>query len=198
LTPGVTAPVPTLVLASSSPRRRELLGRIGAVPDRIASPNIDEAPVPAELPRAYAARLAQAKARAVDRHQGEIVLAGDTTVALGRRILPPADDETIQRRLLTQLSGRRHRCISAVCVIDAAGRERLRLVDTVVAFNRLTPAEIDAYIASGEGLGKAGGYAIQGRAEALIRFISGSHSGVVGLPLFETRALLRAAGYPLG
>lgn len=189
---------PTLVLASSSPRRRELLARIGAAPARIVSPAIDETPLKAERPRAYALRLAREKARAVERYEGEIVLAGDTTVALGRRILPPADDEAIQHRLLELLSGRRHACISAVCAIDAGGRERLRVAETVVAFKRLSSAEIAAYVASGEGLGKAGGYAIQGRAEALIRFISGSHSGVVGLPLFETRALLAASGYPLG
>ena len=175
-----------------------MLARIGVEPGRIVSPDIDENPLKAEVPRACATRLARAKAQAVARLEGEIVLAGDTTVALGRRILPPADDEAIQRRLLELLSGRRHSCISAICAIDTAGRERLRVVETVVAFKRLSNAEIDAYLASGEGLGKAGGYAIQGRAEALIRFISGSHSGVVGLPLFETRALLLASGYPLG
>jgi septum formation protein len=189
---------PKLVLASSSPRRRELLARIGVEPARIASPDIDETPQGGEVPRAYALRLAEAKARAVERGPDEIVLAGDTTVALGRRILPPADDEAVQRKLLGLLSGRRHRCISAICVIDRAGIARTRTVETVVAFKRLAAGEIDAYVASGEGLGKAGGYAIQGRAEALIRFISGSHSGVVGLPLFETRALLLSAGYPLG
>jgi septum formation protein len=187
-----------LVLASSSPRRRELLARIGVVPDRVESPNIDETPLKAELPRAYALRLAEAKARAVHRAEGEIVLAGDTTVAAGRRILPPAETIEVQRKLLGLLSGRRHNCISAVCVIDAAGTARTRLVETVVTFKRLSDNELDAYIASGEGLGKAGGYAIQGRAEALIRFVAGSHSGVIGLPLYETRALLRAASYPLG
>lgn len=189
---------PRLVLASSSPRRCDLLTRIGIIPDRVASPDIDESPLRDELPRAYALRLAQAKAHAVARAADEVVLAGDTTVALGRRILPPADDETVQRKLLTLLSGRRHSCISAICVIDPAGQVRTRTVETVVAFKRLSPAEIDAYIASGEGLGKAGGYAIQGRAEALIRFLSGSHSAVIGLPLFETRVLLKAAGLPLG
>jgi septum formation protein len=189
---------PQLVLASSSPRRRDLLARIGVVPDRIESPDIDESPLKGELPRAYALRLAQAKARAVARREGELVIAGDTTVAAGRRILPPADTVEIQRSLLKILSGRRHDCISAVCVIDAAGEVRTRMVETVVAFKRLTEDEVEAYVASGEGLGKAGGYAIQGRAEALIRFVSGSHSGVVGLPLFETRALLKAAGFPVG
>ncbi|MBA4161823.1 MAG: septum formation protein Maf [Novosphingobium sp.] len=189
---------PQLVLASSSPRRRDLLARIGLMPDRIESPDIDESPLKGELPRAYALRLAQAKAQAVARREGEVVIAGDTTVAAGRRILPPADTIEVQRSLLKILSGRRHDCISAVCVIDAAGTVRTRMVETVVAFKRLTDDELDAYIASGEGLGKAGGYAIQGRAEALIRFVAGSHSGVVGLPLFETRALLKAAGFPLG
>lgn len=189
---------PQLVLASSSPRRRDLLVRIGAAPTRITSPDIDETPLKNELPRAYALRLALAKAAAVTRGEDEIVLAGDTTVALGRRILPPSDDEAIQRKLLALLSGRRHQCISAICVIDRSGEVRTRTVETIVAFKRLADAEIDAYVASGEGLGKAGGYAIQGRAEALIRFVSGSHSGVIGLPLFETRTLLLSAGYPIG
>lgn len=168
------------------------------MPGRIESPDIDESPLQGELPRAYALRLAEAKAAAVHRQPDEIVLAGDTTVAVGRRILPPAETETVQRELLSLISGRRHRCISAVCVIDATGKARTRVVETTVIFKRLTEQEIDAYITSGEGLGKAGGYAIQGRAEALIRHVSGSHSGVIGLPLFETRALLKAAGYPLG
>ena len=188
----------TLVLASSSPRRRELLARIGFAPARIASPDIDETPLPGELPRSYVARLALAKARAVDRAAGEVVLAGDTTVAVGRRILgKPADDADL-RRMLALLSGRRHHCFSAVCLIDTKGNERVRMSDTIVAFKRLSPAEIDWYVASGEGMGKAGGYAIQGRAEGFVRFLAGSHSGVVGLPMFETRALLVAAGFDLG
>ena len=186
-----------LVLASSSPRRRDLLARLGVVPSRVASPDIDESPHRAEVPRAYALRLAVEKACAVDRAAGEIVIAGDTTIALGRRILPPADTADIQRDLLGKLSGRRHHCLSAVCVIDATGTVRTRLADTIVAFKPLSSAEIDDYIACGEGLGKAGGYAIQGRAEAFVRFLSGSHSGVVGLPLFETRALLKTAGLAL-
>lgn len=186
-----------LVLASTSPRRLSLVERLGISPARVAAPDIDENPLKDELPRAYALRLAEQKARAVDRAAGEIVLAGDTTIALGRRILPPADTSDIQRELLNKLSGRRHHCLSAVCVIDALGTARVKLADTVVAFKRLHPDEIEAYIASGEGLGKAGGYAIQGRAEAFVRFLSGSHSGVIGLPLFETRALLKAAGLDL-
>lgn len=187
-----------LVLASSSARRLDLLARIGVVPDRIASPDIDESPLKGETPRAYALRLAEAKARAVERADDEIVIAGDTAIAVGRRILPPAETDELQRSLLALLSGRRHHCLSAICVIDGKGQARTRLADTIVAFKPLTPAEIDAYVACGEGLGKAGGYAIQGRAESWVRFLNGSHSGVIGLPLFETRALLLTAGLPLG
>ena len=187
-----------LVLASTSPRRRDLLTRIGAAPDRIAAPDVDEDVRPGELPRPYVLRVATAKAHAVTRAEGEIVLAGDTTIAVGRRILAKPEDEADLRRMLELLSGRRHHCLSAVCVIDTTGRARTRISDTVVAFKRLSDAEIDWYVACGEGMGKAGGYAIQGRAEAFVRFLSGSHSAVVGLPLFETRALLVASGVPLG
>jgi len=186
-----------LVLASSSPRRRDLLARIGVVPDRIASPSIDETPRKGELARVYALRMAVEKAHAVTREADELVVAGDTTVAVGRRILPQAANADMQRTFLELLSGRRHHVWSAVCVIDAAGRARSRISDSIVRFKRLSRDEIEAYIANGEGLGKAGGYAIQGRAEALIDWMAGSHSGVVGLPLYETRALLRASGYPV-
>lgn len=186
-----------LVLASSSPRRRDLLARIGVTPHRIASPDIDETPLKGEIPRVYALRLAQAKARAVARNDDEVVLAGDTTVAVGRRILQQAADAQMQRGFLELLSGRRHHVLSAICVIDSDGRARTRISDSIVRFKRLSAAEIDAYVASGEGLGKAGGYAIQGRAEALVDWMAGSHSGVIGLPLYETRALLRAAGLPV-
>ena len=191
-------PAPSLVLASTSPRRRELLARIGIEPARIAAPDIDETPLKGELPRAYVARLAESKARAVDRSADEVVLAGDTTVAVGRRILEKPADEADLRRMLGLLSGRRHHVYSGVCVVGADGRPRVRVADTIVAFKRLTPAEIDWYVASGEGMGKAGGYAIQGKAEMFVRFLSGSHSNVVGLPIFETRALLTSAGVPLG
>ena len=189
---------PALVLASTSPRRRELLARIGLTPARIAAPEIDESPLKGELPRAYVARLAEAKALAVERAAGEVVLAGDTTVAVGRRILEKPADEADLRRMLALMSGRRHHVWSGVCVVEADGRPRVRVVDTIVAFKALSAAEIDWYVASGEGMGKAGGYAIQGKAEVFVRFLSGSHSNVVGLPLFETRALLTAAGVPLG
>jgi septum formation protein len=187
-----------LVLASTSPRRRDLLTRIGAVPDRIAAPDIDEDVRANELPRPYVLRIVMAKALAVARAEDEIVLAGDTTIAVGRRILAKPEDEADLRRMLGVLSGRRHHCLSAVCVIDTQGKARTRISDTIVTFKRLSDAEIDWYVRSGEGMGKAGGYAIQGKAEAFVRFLSGSHSGVVGLPVFEARALLEASGYTLG
>ncbi len=191
-------PVPSLVLASSSPRRLSLLAQIGIVPQRIAAPDIDEEPRPAELPRDYVLRIATEKALAVPRAPGEVVLAGDTTVAVGRRILAKPADEADLRRMLALLSGRRHHVFSAICVIADDARHRTRISDTIVTFKRLSAAEIAGYVASGEGMGKAGGYAIQGRAEGFVRFLSGSYSGVVGLPLFETRTLLESAGVPLG
>jgi septum formation protein len=187
-----------LVLASTSPRRLELLARIGIVPARLAAPDIDETPLKAEAPRAYVARLAENKALAVERAPDEIVLAGDTTVAVGRRILEKPVDEADLRRMLGLMSGRRHHVYSGVCVVGADGKARVRVADTIVAFKALSPAEIDWYVASGEGMGKAGGYAIQGKAEAFVRYLAGSHSNVVGLPIFETRALLTSAGLPLG
>lgn len=190
------APVP-LILASASPRRLDLLARIGVAPDQIRPADIDETPLKGELPVRHAERLAAEKAAAVA-EAGALTLAADTVAAAGRRILPKAEDEAVARRCLELLSGRRHRVHSAVTLIDAGGHARHRLSTTIVTFKRLTREEIDAYLASGEWHGKAGGYAIQGRAEAFVRFLSGSHSGVVGLPLFETRALLIAAGYPLG
>lgn len=193
----VSAPVSALVLASASPRRAALLARLGVSPVRIAVPDIDETPRKGEPPRAYVVRLAEAKARAVACMPGEIVLAGDTCVALGRRILGKAEDAVAVAVMLALLSGRRHHCLTAVCAIGADGRARTRLCDTIVAFAPLSPAQIAAYAEGGEGLAKAGGYAIQGRAEAFVRFLSGSHSGVIGLPLFETRAVLRAAGLAL-
>ena len=186
-----------LVLASASPRRLELLARLGVVPDAVMPAEIDETPLRAELPDRYALRMAAEKAAAVAQ-PGGLVLAADTVVAAGRRILPKTETEDEARATLALLSGRRHRVHSAVALLDEEGRTRVRLSTSLVAFKPLSGAEIDAYLASGEWLGKAGGYAIQGRAEALVRRLSGSHSGVMGLPLYETRALLRAAGYPLG
>lgn len=190
---------PRLILASASPRRLELLARVGVVPHAVDPADIDETPGKAELPAPHAARVAAEKAAAVAaRHPGALVLAADTVVAAGRRILPKAESEDQARACLALLSGRRHRVHSAVTLVDAAGKARHRLSTSIVAFKRLTVAEIDAYIAGGEWRGKAGGYAIQGSAEAYVRFLSGSHSGVVGLPLYETRALLVAAGLVLG
>ncbi|OJU15583.1 MULTISPECIES: nucleoside triphosphate pyrophosphatase [unclassified Sphingomonas] len=189
---------PALVLASASPRRRDLLARIGVAPARIVAPDIDETPLRNERPRDYVRRVAAAKAAAVERAPGEVILAADTTIAVGRRILGKPEDEADLRMMLGLLAGRRHHCLSAVAVIDAEGRLRERLSDTIVTFKPLSLAEIDDYVASGEGEGKAGGYAIQGRAETWVRRLAGSHSGVVGLPLYETGALLRAAGVILG
>ncbi|WP_421990545.1 Maf family protein [Qipengyuania sp.] len=187
---------PTLILASASPRRRELIARLGMTPAAIAPADIDETPHKGELPRDYARRMAREKAEAAARDDGH-VLAGDTVVAAGRRILPKAEDEATARQCLELLSGRRHRVLSAIALRAPDGTIRERLSETVVIFKRLSAQEIDAYIASGEWHGKAGGYAIQGIAEGLISRIQGSHSGVVGLPLYETRALLKAAGFAI-
>jgi septum formation protein len=187
---------PTLVLASASPRRRELLARLGLTPAAINPADIDETPHKGELPRDYAKRMAREKAQATASGDGH-VLAGDTVVAAGRRILPKAEDEATARKCLELLSGRRHRVLSAIALRAPDGAIRERLSETVVMFKRLSSAEIDAYLASGEWEGKAGGYAIQGIAEGLISRIQGSHSGVVGLPLYETRTLLRAAGFDI-
>ena len=190
-------PTPSLILASASPRRRELLARLGIEPARVAPADIDETPLNGELPRDYAVRMAREKAEAAASGDGH-VLAGDTVVAAGRRILPKAEDEATARACLDLLSGRRHRVLSAIALRAPDGTLREKLSETIVRFKRLSREEIDAYIAGGEWHGKAGGYAIQGAAEGLIAWIQGSHSGVVGLPLFETRALLKAAGFRIG
>jgi septum formation protein len=185
-----------LVLASASPRRRDLLRQIGVEPDAIDPADVDESPLRGELPAAHAQRLAEAKARAVHaRHAGSIVLAADTVVACGRRILPKADEEPEARRCLALLSGRRHRVLGGVCLLGPGPSCRRTLVTSIVQFKRLSAAEIDAYIASGEWRGKAGGYAIQGRAAAFVAFLSGSYSNVVGLPLHETVNLLTGAAW---
>ncbi|MET0364964.1 MAG: Maf family nucleotide pyrophosphatase [Sphingobium sp.] len=186
---------PRLILASASPRRRDLLAQIGVTPDAVDPADIDETPLKTELPAAYAARIAAQKAAVVAaRHPDAAILSGDTVVALGRRILPKAEDEKTARHCLQLMSGRRHRVLSAVTLIDASGKPRHRLSTSIVLFKQLHAAEIDAYIAGGEWHGKAGGYAIQGQAAALIPWMSGSPSGIIGLPLHETRALLIAAG----
>jgi septum formation protein len=190
--------VTVLVLASSSPRRLDLLRQIGIVPDAIDPADIDETPAKAELPPAHVVRLAEAKARAVaPRHPGAFILAADTVVACGRRILPKAEDEATARACLATLSGRRHRVYGGVAVMTPGGEVGIRRVLSQVAFKRLSTAELEAYIASGEWHGKAGGYAIQGRAAALVPWVSGSYSNIVGLPLFETAQLLAGRGYRL-
>jgi septum formation protein len=187
---------PPLVLASASPRRLALLAQIGIVPDRVVSPDIDESPLRDESPRNHAQRLARAKADAIA-DPDAFILAADTVVAVGQRIQPKAETEEQARRCLALLSGRRHRVITAVMLRGPDGRRGERLVQSVVGFARLTERQIATYLASEEWRGKAGGYAIQGRAAMFVRFLSGSHSNVVGLPLFETAQLLRGRGWPL-
>ncbi|MBV9654576.1 MAG: septum formation protein Maf [Acetobacteraceae bacterium] len=188
---------PRLVLASASPRRLTLLAQIGVTPDAVFSPEIDETPGRDETPRALAQRLAREKAASVKLDPGTCLLAADTVVAAGRRVLPKAGTEAEARACLDLLSGRRHRVLTAIALIDGAGQRRERLSESVVAFNRLTTLQRDAYLASGEWRGKAGAYAIQGLAASFVRFLSGSYSGAVGLPLFETAQLLRSAGWAL-
>jgi septum formation protein len=185
---------PALVLASESPRRKALLAQAGIVPDAITPAAIDETPKKQEPPRVYALRLAQEKARAASAAwsgKPALILAADTVVALGRRILPKAESGDAVHHCLSLLSGRRHQVITAVALLDAHGKLRTRVAMTRVSFTRLTATDIQSYVQSGEGIGKAGGYAIQGRAETFVRQINGSYSNVVGLPLFETIALLK-------
>ena len=185
--------VPRLVLASASPRRKALLAQVGIVPARIVATEVDETPRKGEVPRAYASRVARAKALAVQADDGEVVLAADTVVALGRRILPKAETAESVAACLRLLSGRRHVVYTAVVMITAS-QKRERLAATRVAFKALSEAEIDVYVKSREGEGKAGGYAIQGRADMFVRFLNGSYSNVVGLPLRETASLLNSIG----
>jgi septum formation protein len=179
-----------LVLASASPRRLDLLAQIGIIPNRVISTNIDETPKRDELPHELVLRLARTKAASVD---AECVLAADTVVALGRRVLPKVEDPLMARLCLEKLSGRRHTVLTAIVLITG-GKRTERVVSSVVAFSRLTPGQIEKYVAGGEWQGKAGGYAIQGSAASFVRFLSGSYSNVVGLPLFETAQLLRGIG----
>jgi septum formation protein len=185
-----------LVLASSSPRRLALLRQIAVEPDHVLAPEIDENPLPRELPRAYAGRVAEAKARAIaGQVDGAFVLAADTVVALGRRILPKCTNEPEARRCLDLMSGRRHRVLGGACVLAPDGRASRRVVETMVRMKRLTPEEITLYLASGEWRGKAGGYAIQGLAAAFIPAINGSYTNVVGLPVVEIMAMLQGLGW---
>jgi septum formation protein len=187
---------PCLVLASASPRRLELLAQIGIIPNRVDPAGIDEAPRRRELPAVHAARVALEKAEVVARRWPDAwIIAADTVVACGRRILPKAEDEATARKCLTLLSGRRHRVYGAVVVIAPSGRMVRRLVQTAVTMKRLQREELNAYLAAGEWRGKAGGYAIQGHAASFVTAIQGSYSNVVGLPLFEANAMLAGQGY---
>ena len=186
---------PRFILASASPRRQEILARIGLVPDTVDPADIDETPRKGERPEPHVARLAAEKAAVVAaRHPGAVVLAADTLVAAGLRILPKAEDEATARQCLALLSGRRHRVLTAVTLIDAAGVARHRLSRSAVRVALLSDADVEAYIQSGEWQGKAGGYAIQGRFEAHVQWMEGSFSGIMGLPLADARAMLATAG----
>lgn len=192
---------PALILASASPRRKDLLAQIGVVPDEICPAELDETPHAQELPRPYACRLAEEKARAVrSRFATGLILAADTVVACGRRILPKTEEESEARQCLELMSGRAHKVMTAIAVMNEDDDLRVRLVETRVKLKRLTPNEIDEYIASGEWRGKAGGYGVQGRAGAFVAQLSGSYTAVVGLPIYETRNLLQSFGYviPMG
>ncbi len=195
------APERRLILASASPRRQALLAQIGVVPDQICPADIDETPLPLELPRRHALRLACYKAAHVaeklDPTGQDFVLAGDTVVAVGRRILPKTEDEAAARACLRLLSGRRHVVFCAVAVQGPGGQVSARVVETIVAFKRLTRDEVDDYLAGREWHGKAGGYAIQGFAASFVRHMSGSYSAVVGLPLFEVARMLIGMGFPV-
>ncbi len=185
-----------LILGSVSPRRKELLSQLGLVPDAILAPDIDEDPRRGELPRPYCARLAREKAQAVAADADDVVLCADTTVALGRRILGKPRDAGEAAAFLLALGGRRHQVITAVAV-RRGNRIWTRETVSAVKMKRLSDVELNGYLDTCEWQGKAGGYAIQGRAGAFIPWISGSFTGIVGLPLAETAALLAAAGYPL-
>ncbi|MFV0361112.1 Maf family protein [Tropicimonas sp.] len=185
-----------LILGSASPRRRELLARIGVTPDAVRPPEIDETPAPRELPRPYCARMAREKALAVPAEDDDIVLAADTTVMLGRRIYGKPADAGEAAAFLHALSGRRHRVVTAVAV-RRNGRLWEREALSTVRMKRLSDLEVNAYLASGDWRGKAGGYSIQGPAGAFVPWISGSYTAIVGLPVAETANLLMAAGYPL-
>jgi len=185
-----------LVLASASPRRLELLRRIGVEPDEVRPADIDESEIPGETPRQLAERLARSKAAAIEASDA-IVLGSDTVVSVGRRILPKTEDEKDARKCLALLSGRGHRVWTGVALTAPDGRMASRLVETRVTFKRLSDDEINAYIASGEWKGKAGGYGMQGMAEAFVMRLAGSYSGVMGLPLYETANLLRGFGCPV-
>ena len=187
-----------LVLASASPRRLDLLARIGVEPDAVLPADIDESVPTGELPGQHAIRLAREKAEAVAAKEPDaLVLAADTVVAVGRRILPKVEDEQTLRSCMALLSGRRHRVLTAVALAVPGHGVRERLVETMIAMKRLSDEEIDYYAAHGEWRGKAGGYALQGYGEVYVRHIGGSYSNVVGLPLAETRVLLKSAGYPI-
>ena len=187
-----------LILASASPRRLDLLARIGVTPDAVLPADIDESVPKGELPRQHALRLAREKAEALAAIEPDaLVLGADTVVAVGRRILPKVEDEASLRACMKLLSGRRHRVLTGVALAIPGAGIRERLGETMIAMKRICDEEVDYYASHGEWRGKAGGYALQGYGEVYVRHIAGSYSNVVGLPLAETRLLLKSAGYPI-
>jgi septum formation protein len=185
-----------LILASASPRRLELLKQAGITPDHVIPADIDETPLKGELPRAYVERMAVEKAQAIHAQKADgLVLASDTSVVLGRKILGKAETEDEARAFLKSMSGRRHKVLTSIAVVTPEGVTRSKVVVSNIKFKRLSPEDINQYIASNEWQGKAGAYGIQGMAAVFVSFISGSYTGVVGLPLFETVSLLKGAGY---
>ena len=185
----------SLILASSSPRRRDLLAQIGITPEAIVSPSIDESVISDELPKDYAQRIALAKAKAVHAfHPNKLILAADTVVVCGRRILPKAEDVATAYRCLQLLSGRRHRVLGALCIIDQFGKIHTSLEQTTVTFKRLDRKEIKVYIEEQEWQGKAGGYAIQGNAACFVKSVHGCYFNIVGLPLYRLKQMLRSIG----
>ena len=189
----------SFILASASPRRLSLLAQVGLEPSEVVPSTIDETPLKDELPRPLALRLCAAKAASVAAaHPRSWVLAADTVVACGRRVLGKAEDETEARKFLTLLSGRRHKVIGGIALAAPDGKVHTRAVETTVSFKRLAPADIDAYIAGGEWKDKAGAYAIQGYAAAWVKFLNGSYSNVVGLSLYDTLQIMKGAGFGQG
>ena len=188
--------MPHLILASASPRRKDLLAQVGIAPDAIISADVDETPLKKELPRVYAMRVAQEKARKVHaENKASFIISADTVVCCGRTILPKAENDAEVKACLEKLSGKSHNVLTAICAINPSGKESLKIVSTKVIFKRFSEQDIAGYIASGEGIGKAGGYAIQGLAGCFIKSINGSYSSIVGLPLFEAVNMLTGLGY---
>jgi len=191
--------MPKLILASASPRRKSLLEQVGIIPSLIEAADIDETPLKNELPRQYAKRICEAKANKISqKYKDDFVISADTVVSCGRRILPKAESDEQVSKCLSVLSGRQHTVITSVCVVSSDGTKSVKVVETKVRMKKLSDIQIKGYAQDGEGVGKAGGYAIQGRAGGFVKSLNGSYSSVVGLPLCETIAMLEGLGWKNG